>query len=109
MATIEICNYLDAFKKTNHSATSFQFYDADADKVLDQNLNDTVNLYSWTSELKDGKGGHYRNIKNMIGRVKFHYGKEITNWITVGIPYDQTAHPQIVHQCEINLLGEDNG
>lgn len=101
MATIEICSYLDAFKKSNHSATSYQFYDADNDKVLDENLNDKNNLYEWTSELKNGKGGHYRNIRNMIGRVKFHYGKESTDWINVGEPYNQTAYPQIVHTCEL--------
>lgn len=109
MATIEVCTYLDIFKKSRHDATSFQFIDLDTGKVLSENLKDKTNLYKWTSELSDGEGGHYRNIKNMVGRVKFHYGRYESEWTIVGKPYDQTAQPQLIHQCEINIEGDSNG
>ena len=109
MATIEVCAYLDIFKKTKHDATSFQFIDLDTGEVLSEKLKDKTNLYKWTSEISDGKGGHYRNIKNMVGRVKFHYGIYESEWVIVGKPYDQTAQPQLIHQCEINIEGDSNG
>lgn len=45
----------------------------------------------------------------MVGRVKYHYGKHESEWTIVGKPYDQTAQPQLIHQCEINIEGDSNG
>lgn len=109
MARIEICDYLDAFKTSVHSATSYQFIDGDTGKVLAENLEDKVNLYKWISDLSDGNGGHYREIRNMIGRVKFHYGKSSTEWINVGEPYDQRGEPQLIHKCKLKLGDMYNG
>lgn len=101
MATIEICDFLDVFKKANHSATSFRYIDGDTGQVLDQSLENKDNLFKWTSQLSDGKGGHYRKVKNLIAQAKFHYGKDSSDWVVVGDPYDQTAYPQLIHQCKI--------
>lgn len=100
MATISICDYVTAFQETEHIATSYQFYNGDTNEIIDESLMDRVNLLKWTSQLSDGAGGHYRNLSNLRGRVKIHYGNQDSVWLELG-GYDQTDPNQLVHTCTI--------
>lgn len=107
MATINICDYIDVFKKSRVLSTSYEIYRGDTGEVIASNYKDPVNLTKWTSELSDGNGGHYRYEKDLRARAKFHYFEEESNWFEVGQSYDQVSIPQPIHTC--NIKGDNNG
>lgn len=103
MATVEVCNYTALFVKSKHIATSYRLIDGDTNKLIDQNLYDKVNKLKWTSPLADGKGKHFRNLKNLKAEIRFHYEGEDSRWFPIGEPYDQTGEPPIIHACQVKL------
>jgi hypothetical protein len=100
MATIKICDFITAFQEGKHIATSYQFYDGVTNKVIDESIMNTVSLTEWTSELKDGNGGHYRNLSDLRARINIHYDGSDSGWIYLG-SYDQTDPLQPIHTCTI--------
>lgn len=100
MATVEICDHVDLFKSSEHIASSFQFYNGLTGEIIDETIRDSVNLLKWNSQLRDGNGGHYRDLTDLRARVKFHYENEDSDWVELG-SYDQTNPEQPVYSCDI--------
>ena len=98
MATLYLNGYRDTGTASNLTATSWQFAkDKEFTKIIDESIEDTTNLRSWSSKLPKldedkvdpDKEEYYSDLKELWGRVKIHVGDYESDWVIIG-PQDQT-------------------